>query len=161
VTPNDTSINVFTSYQIVFTIANQLIAGSFIRIIFPSALSVDQTSACNDNITNTSSTCNITSNNITITANGTILPSTSFLVTVSKVKNAADSVKSGSFKFYTYYDSLLDSLVDYLDTGVTVNMTANPIINVSITPLNLTVYNVGSYTFSFTLTDDIPQNGYI
>jgi hypothetical protein len=40
-------------------------------------------------------------------------------------------------------------------------MTANPIINVSITPLNLTVYNVGSYTFSFTLADDIPQNGYI
>lgn len=128
--------------------------------MFPSSLLIDSTAVCNDNITN-SSTCVINSNNITITINGSISASTSFLVNVDKVKNSADTLQTPSFKIYSYYDSLYDSLVDMVETGITVTMTANPITGVSINAMNKTTYTITGYEFNFTIQDNIPQNGYI
>jgi hypothetical protein len=40
-------------------------------------------------------------------------------------------------------------------------MTANQINTATVVPNNFTTYTITSYTFGFTLKDDIPQNGYI
>jgi len=132
----------------------------FIQLRFPSSIAIDPTAVCNDNVTN-SSTCVINSGNITLSINGSIPALTSFLLTVDKVKNSAESTQTTSFTIYSYYDALYSSLVDRLETGLTVTMTANPITTASVTPLSLTTYAVTSYTLNFVLKDDISQNGYI
>lgn len=109
----DTAINAVTSYQIQFKVTNAMISGSFIQIIFPSTLTIDPTATCTPNITSYS-TCTTSTSNVTIVINGALPAGTSFLVTVSKVKNSHDSIISSTFKIYTYYDSLYDSLIDKL-----------------------------------------------
>lgn len=56
--------------------------------MFPSTLTIDPTSACTVNVFNISS-CVVGSNNLTISVNGSISASTSFIVIVNKVKNSA------------------------------------------------------------------------
>jgi hypothetical protein len=90
-----------------------MVSGSFIQMIFPSTLTIDPTAVCTPNVTSYSS-CTTSANNVTIVINAAIPAATSFLVTVSKVKNSQDSVVSSTFKIYTYYDSLYDSLIDKL-----------------------------------------------
>jgi len=160
VLPSDTSINVVTSYTINFKLTNKMVNGGNIHIVFPSTLTVESTAICSDNVLNTS-TCVVSSNNLTISVNGSLASGSSLTVIVDKVKNAGESIQSGTFKIYSYYDGLSDSLVDKIETGITVTMTANLITTASVTPSNLTTYSVTSYKIDFTLKDSITQNGYI
>ncbi len=70
-------------------------------------------------------------------------------------------MQSATFKIYSYYDSLYTSLIDRVEAGITVTMTANLITAAAVTPSNLTTYTVTSYKFDFTLKDPVYQSGYI
>ena len=109
--PTDTSINVVTSYTINFRLTNKMVNGGNIHIVFPTTLTVDPGAICSDNVFNTS-TCVISSNNLTISVNGSLASGSSLTVIVDKVKNAGESIQSGTFKLYSYYDGLSDSLID-------------------------------------------------
>jgi hypothetical protein len=85
----------------------------FIKIVFPTSLTVDASAYCYANITETSM-CIVDLNNITLYFSDEIPAGTSFAVTVSKVKNSPNLGKTGSFKIYSYYDDLYDSLVDQI-----------------------------------------------
>jgi hypothetical protein len=154
------SINKNSSYEVVFTIINALKSGSFIQIIFPSNAAIDPTATCSVNITNSSS-CSKTSQNITIQINGSVPASSIIKVTVTVVLNAPDAITTPTFQIYTYYDSLYDSLVDQLTSGLNVTFLANTITIGSVTPANFTTYALTSYSFSLQLIDPIPQGGYI
>lgn len=111
VIPVDTSINVVTSYTINFKLTNKMVNGGRIQIYFPNALTVDPTAICSDNVLNTS-TCVVNSNTLTISVNGSLPSASSLTVIVDKVKNAGESVQTDTFKMYSYYDGLSDSLID-------------------------------------------------
>lgn len=111
VTPGDTSINVVTSYTINFKLTNKMVNGGFIHVVFPNTLTFDPSAICSDNVFNTS-TCVINSNNLTISVNGSLPSLSSLTVIVDKVKNAGESIQTGTFKIYSYYDGLSDSLID-------------------------------------------------
>lgn len=91
VLPTDTSINVVTSYTINFQLTNKIVNGGNIHIVFPSTLTVDPTAICSDNVFNTS-TCVVSSNNLTISVNGSLASGSSLTVIVDKVKNGGESV---------------------------------------------------------------------
>jgi hypothetical protein len=111
VIPVDTSINVVTSYTINFKLTNKMVNGGRIQIYFPNALTVDPTALCSDNVLNTS-TCVVNLNTLTIPVNGSLPSASSLTVIVDKVKNAGESVQTDTFKMYSYYDGLSDSLID-------------------------------------------------
>lgn len=105
------------------------------------------------------SSCGIVSTNATITLAGPLTPS-SVTVTINSVKNPPAVMTTSSFKIISYYDSLFDSLVDTVTTGITLTSSANAITIASVTPSSTQVNQVTSYTFSITLNDPITMGGY-
>jgi len=156
---SNSEVNAITTYTILFTISNRLIVGSFINVVLPSQLNIQNASA---SCSMTGHTCSIIStSNITVNIVSTIVPNTALTITITNIKNANEALTTNSFAIYTYYDSQYDSLVDLANTGITVNMTPKLLSSGSVIPANMTNYAITNYEINLTLLDPIPIGGYI
>ena len=152
-------INALTTYTLTFTISNQLTLGSSIGVMFPSIITLG-TSCSSPNSSLSCSISNSTYANISVSS--TIAASSIIRITFSSVKNANQAQTSTSLSITTYYDSLLDSLVDTLSTGLTIAFVSNELTsNVIVLPSSSITYALSDYTFSVKLLDGILSGGYI
>lgn len=159
VVPTITNVNALTQYVLTFTIANSLINGSFVSILFPSELTAT-IGSCTTN--NANSLCSVTNTSYAqLSIIGGISSNATMIVTFPSVKNPKQAQTTGSFQIYTYYDSGFDSLVDRVTSGITMTSIANSIPTGTITPTSKITYAQTTYTFAVTLSDAIPANGYI
>jgi hypothetical protein len=85
---------------------------------------------------------------------------TNLTVSVTKVTNSYLTVPSSSFTIQTYYSDS-SSLVDQLNSGLTVTATSVPLKSVIVTPTSLTVTAVTKYTFSVQSSYNIPSSSII
>lgn len=86
--PANLFVNEITTYTIAFTIVNQLISGSSIKIEFPNDIDMDiGQSVCTFSITGDLCSIN-TENLIIISVNSIIAPNTAVTATITKTKNA-------------------------------------------------------------------------
>ena len=144
VIPTSSFVNDITSYTISFTTNNALKNGSYIRVVFPSTLSVSGT--CSS--TNGFISCSVTNTSAAnLSVSGSIPASTNITLIFNQVKNPNQVYTTASIQIYTYWDSGLDSMVDTLTTGLTITPTVRP-ITVSVTPVSTTTYAYTNYVFS-------------
>jgi len=156
--PTSLFVNDITSYTISFTTNNELKNGSYIRVIFPSTLSVSGTCSSTNGFISCSVT-NTTAANLSVS--GSIPASSTVTLIFNQVKNPNQAFNTASIQIYTYWDSGLDSMVDRLTTGLTITVMARPITAVSIAPVSSTTYDFTNYVFTMQTLDPIPSGGTI
>jgi hypothetical protein len=151
-------INALATYTITFTISNQLISTSYIAIVFPTTITLGA-SCSSPNASLSCTVFNSTYGNISVSS--TLAAGSILRIVFTSVKNANQALLSSSLIISTYYDSLLDSLVDSVSSGLTMTFVANELIsNVLVLPSDSTTYALSDYTFSIKLLDNILSGGY-
>lgn len=157
--PTNPQVNSITTYTITFTIPHKLQATSFINVVFPNQLAIQTgTATCSM----PSHTCSIKSaSNISVVVSSAISANSVLTITVANVKNSNEALTTSSFAIYTYYDTLYDSLVDKVESGIIATMTPRAITTGLVTPSSFTTFAIGSYKIDLTLMDYIPAGGYV
>jgi hypothetical protein len=155
-------INKHSVYTITFTTANTLISGSFIRIIFPSVLTINTGNGCSTNATSQMTCSASTTSNVTLNITASVPKNSRIAVVVANVTNGPQAILTASFQIYSYYIANdLTTIVDSLSTGVAFTLVANPVSSPVITPTSFLTFATTVYNFSMTLSDPIPAGGYI
>lgn len=161
VTGDSYSVNDVTTYYVSFTTTNKLTTGSYIGVEFPVSLVLGNASSCSANVSAISA-CSITNSSFAnLSLSGNLVGGSAVKVTFHGVVNPGEAQTTASIKVKTYYDNLLDSVVDKITSGLTVVIVARVFTNVSVTPLSLVTYALDSYQFSVVLLDPIPAGGTI
>jgi hypothetical protein len=141
ITPDIIDANTNSSYDVTFTLANNLVAGSFINIVFPTQLIVQD-----DGCALAGQSCGVVGNNVSIGITASLPRGTTLTVTVNTVLSYSSAMISDSLGIYTYYyNSGYDSLVDQVASGITVEITPKSIKGVTITPDSTTNNDLTSY----------------
>lgn len=110
----------------------------------------------------TGHTCAIkSSNNVSVTLSSAVTAASTLTVTVANVKNANEALNTSSFAIYSYWDSLYDSLVNQVTTGIVATMAAKILTPGTVTTSSLTTYASTFYRIDQTLLDLIPAGGFI
>lgn len=167
--PSLTTVNTKTSYVFSITTTNALLPSGSFKIVFPSILLVDNSSACAAVVGTgmaSSPLCayNSIENSVTFTAinsSSSNIQGQSFSLTVSGVTNSPSVKPSGTFSMVTYYGTggqvdagtipgvtASQATIDYTKASVSASSTVNSATAVS-------------YSLSFTIANPIPAGGYI
>lgn len=110
----------------------------------------------------TGHTCAIkSSSNVSVTLSSAVTAGSSLTVTVVNVKNANEALNTSSFAIYSYYDSLYDSLVNQVTSGIIATMTPKILSPGTVTTSSLTTYTKTFYRIDQTLLDSIPAGSFI
>lgn len=110
----------------------------------------------------TGHTCAIrSSNNISVTLSSAVTAASTLTVTVVNVKNANEALNTSSFAIYSYWDSLYDSLVNQVTSGIVATMAPKILTPGTVTTSSLTTYTNTFYRIDQTLLDSIPAGGFI
>jgi len=160
IVPVSKAVNAITSHTITFSLANALISGSYIGVVFPATLVLTFPSTCtSNNVLLSCSVYNTTFANISVI--GSLASNTSLSLTFNSVINPSQAIITPSVAIYTYYDSGLDSMVDKLTSGLTVSINPNLITVMSVTPHSFVTYANTNYDITATLIDKIIAGGSI
>jgi len=150
-------IGVSSTYTILFTLGQPLTASSAIVVGLP----VDyqgRVGGCSP------SPCTVSSSNVIFTNVPTTV-STAITLTLTSVTNPLTIGTTNSLTLYTLYSSSqATSIVEYTNTGLTVNLVARviPSANIVITSTSQVVsYFPASFTLTITNVNQLPANVYL
>lgn len=147
---NPQNANKLSQYTISFISVNNLISGSFITVLFPPETTLNSNSSC----TSTLGVCsaNSSTNSINITLSASVAKTSNVSIVITNVMNPYTTTTTSSFKIYSYYNSS-DSMVDILESGLTVKATSNPMLDLTLSLSNSTVAAISNYKFDINFTN--------
>lgn len=165
VTPLSAFINAVTSYTLVLTTQDKILADGLLVLTFPSDLSLSIGNSCvtASNITNMATIqCSLSSQTVTISnlSTATVAAGT-YSFTIAQVTNANSALTTSPFALTAYHTNNLNAKVGTSSIPGT-TLQPKPITNISTA---LSDYQVGSsgvtLNVTFTNVDALPTQGYI